>query len=129
MSTPKIPLASLLAALRAITAPLGAVPRVSSIDGIHWQCLAMDLETSEHADALPCGVDTSPEGAADMMLQALHASGLTEGSSERDGLLRTLATHFPAGITFSAQELDALAQELDAEATETDAAPSRARVA
>lgn len=101
---PNIPLPVLLSAVRSIVAPLGAVPKVSTLDGETWQCLAVDVETLSHADALPTGVASSAEGAASMMLDALHDAGL-EADEIRAANLRTLRDAFPAGVTIAAPSL------------------------
>lgn len=97
------PLPDLLGALRARLAPESVLPRVSTLDGLSYQCVAFDPADGSVAADWPCGVSRSDVGAVEAFVDA------------RAPLARSLAEAFPAGVTLGAAEVDALVSELVAQ--------------
>lgn len=95
MSSPLLSLAQLLATLRVLLwSREGALPRVSSLDGVHWQCVAVDPDTGEVRDDVSSAVsERSAEDAAALLLQRLHEEGLRADATVPD--VRTLRDPFP----------------------------------
>lgn len=104
------PLPDLLARLRVRLAPEGVLPRLSTLDGLSYQCLAFDPADGSVAGDCPCGVARSDVGAVEAFADALDLRA--ERATQRAPLARSLAEAFPAGVTLSVDDVDALVSEL-----------------
>ena len=97
----RVPLSLLLRAARAVLhTRYEAIPRLSTLDGEHWQALAVDIETTAHRTDLPTGTDTSPEGAVSMLLEALQMA-LPWEAAFTPADLAALAAEYPHGFTWT----------------------------
>jgi len=100
------PVPELLAAARAVLwREAGLIPHVGTTDGRSYRCNAVDPETRLPDPRWPTSVAGTELGAVDSFLQALHLRGHAAEDARRADVVRTLATAYPAGATFDAEEL------------------------
>ena len=106
-ASPPVLLPDLLAAAGAILwRDARLIPHVGTSDGRSYRCNAVDPETQLPDPQWPTGVAGSELGAVAAFVHALHRRGHDAEDARRADVVRTLATEFPAGVTFSPGELE-----------------------
>lgn len=89
----------------------GLLARVSSLGPRSWQAVCVDADGA-HADDWPSGLGSRALVALEALAEALDRGELAAERLPRAPIVRTLAEAFPAGVTFSAEQVDELVAEL-----------------
>lgn len=109
----RIPLTAMLDAARAILAPHGAYPNVSTSDGRAYKVVALDFDDSSHRTDLPTGIAARDVDAVNELLQAMNRRQ-NPLDAARVALRDALSATFPRGATLTPAQVDVLVGELDA---------------